>query len=139
MGTPNASKINELKALYPPSTAIGKVLLLSGAPSSTSASVATWLTYEISNYQGTGGRKDATTPAASSYVITNDFSGDWATCIVPVIFNNASGSGNVVFQLAALFNPALTELIGLAHDGYVQDSYIYAGDARQINFTLRLR
>jgi hypothetical protein len=137
--TPNTAKIAGLIDLYPPATAIGTVLLLTGGPASTSASVAEWLTYEISDYQGAGGRKSAVTPASGEYTITSDFLGNWGTCIVPVVFNNTSGASNIVYQRAAMFTPDLSEIIAIAHDGYIQDYYIDSGESKQINFTLRLR
>jgi hypothetical protein len=140
MTTPNTAKITQLIDLFPPETTIGTVVLLSGQPSSTTESISNWLTYEISNYQGTGGRKSAVSPSSASYVIDTNGSGNYvAKCVVPVVFNNASGSGAVVFLHAALFKTDMSELIGLANLGYVDDTYIYAGEAKQINFTLRLR
>jgi len=139
MPTPNTAKVAGIIDLYPPETTIGTVLLLTGGPASTSASISTWLTYEISDYQGAGGRKSAVTPASGSYTITSDFFWNWGTCIVPVVFNNTTGGSNIVYQRAAIFTTDLSEIIAIAHDGYIQDYYIYSGESKQINFTLRLR
>ena len=139
MPSPNAAKIAGLIDLYPPATTIGTVLLLTGGPASKTASISTWLTYEISDYQGTGGRKSAVTPASGSYTITNDGTWNWGTCIVPVVFNNTSGASNIVYQKAAIFTTDLSEIIAIAHDGFIQDYYIYSGESKQINFTLRIR
>ena len=135
MPTPDTFKIAGLIDLFPPSTTIGKVLLLTGVPSSGTASISTWLTYEVGSYQGTSGRQDAITPASGSYAIN----GFRAECIVSVIFDNTSGAADITYQQAGLFTSDLSELIALAHTGYVQNLSIPAGESIQINFRLRFK
>jgi hypothetical protein len=136
MATLNAVKITQLKALYPVNTLIGQAALFSGVPSSLTASVSTWLTYEISSYQGAGGRKNATTPADAAYVAGTSYYGAAAECPISVIFDNTTGSAAIEFTHCAIITSA-PEIIAVAHNG-TSTKTIPIGESLQINIYLRI-